>query len=155
MGRVGRLIARILDAEQVPYVALDADGDLVSDLRDEHGSAYFGDAARPELLEKIGAGRARAFVVTVNNRTAAERMVAAAKEIQPQALVFARAVDAAHAARLVKLGAVSVIPETMEASLHLAGRLLEGLDVPEETISRRLAAMRAAEAGRAGQDVQD
>jgi hypothetical protein len=50
---------------------------------------------------------------------------------------------------------VSVIPETMEASLHLAGRLLEGLDVPEETISRRLAAMRAAEAGRAGQDVQD
>jgi CPA2 family monovalent cation:H+ antiporter-2 len=154
-GRVGQLIARALEAEEIPYVAVDVDGDLVGRLRRERKSVYFGDATRPELLEKVGGSRACAFVVTVNNRKAAERMVAAAKEIQPQAMVFARAVDAAHAARLVKLGAVSVVPETMEASLQLAGRLLEGLEVPEETISQRLAAMRTAEAGRAGQGVQD
>jgi CPA2 family monovalent cation:H+ antiporter-2 len=74
--------------------------------------------------------------------------VKAAKAIQPDALVFARATDPRHAARLVGLGAVSVVPETVEASLQLVGRLLEKLDVPEETVSERIAEMRAAELAR-------
>jgi len=75
-------------------------------------------------------------------------MVRAARSIQPRALIFARATDAVHAARLVTLGAVDVVPETVEASLQLAGRLLEGLELPEETIAKRLAAMRSTELGR-------
>ncbi len=147
-GRVGRLIAQALEGENVPYVALDADGERVARMRLEHQPVFFGDAGRPELLDKVGARRARAFVVTVNNAGAAERMVAAARTIRPDALVFARAADAAHAARLVDLGAVGVIPETVEASLQLAARLLEGLDMPEEAVSQRVADMRAAEMGR-------
>lgn len=148
LGRVGLLVAQTLEAENVPYVALDIDGDLVSHLHGGPSHVYYGDAARPELLERVGGRHARAFVVTVNNARAAERMVKAAKAIQPDALVFARAVDPKHAARLVELGAVSVVPETVEASLQLAGRLLEGLDVPEETVNERLATMRAAEMAR-------
>jgi CPA2 family monovalent cation:H+ antiporter-2 len=147
-GRVGRLIMRALEAEQVPYVALDTNGELVGRLRAEIKKVYFGDAARPELLQRIGAARARAFVVTVNNARAAERMVTAAKQINPEAQVFARATDPDHAARLVELGAVGVIPEAVEASLQLAARVLEGLDLPEETVSQRVAHMRASELGR-------
>jgi CPA2 family monovalent cation:H+ antiporter-2 len=147
-GRVGRLIARTLEAENVPYVGLDSNGELVGRMRIEHRPVFFGDAGRPELLTRIGAQRARAFVVTVNNSLAAERMVAAAKQINPRAVVFARASDPEHAERLMALGAVGVIPETVEASLQLAARLLEGLDLPEEAISQRVAALRAAELGR-------
>jgi K+:H+ antiporter len=147
-GRVGRLIARTLEAENVPYIALDSNGELVGRMRIERRPVFFGDAGRPELLTRIGAQRARAFVVTVNNSLAAERMVAAAKQINPRAVVFARASDPEHAERLMALGAVGVIPETVEASLQLAARLLEGLDLPEEAISQRVADMRAAELGR-------
>jgi len=147
-GRVGRLIARTLEAENVPYVGLDSNGELVGRMRIERRPVFFGDAGRPELLDRIGARRARAFVVTVNSSLAAERMVAAAKQINPRAVVFARATDPAHAERLMALGAVSVIPETVEASLQLAARLLEGLDLPEEAISQRVAAMRNAELGK-------
>jgi len=146
-GRVGRLIVRALEAENVPYVALDTNGELVARMRLERKMVYFGDAGRSELLDRVGARRARAFVVTVNNARAAERMVAAAKQINPRAVVFARASDPAHAERLIALGAVSVIPETVEASLQLAARLLEGLDLPEEAISQRVADMRATELG--------
>jgi CPA2 family monovalent cation:H+ antiporter-2 len=147
-GRVGRLIARALEAENVPYVALDTNGELVARMRLEHKMVYFGDAGRSELLDRVGARRAFAFVVTINNARAAERMVAAAKQINPRAVVLARASDPAHAERLIALGAVSVIPETVEASLQLVARLLERLDLPEEAISQRVADMRAAELGR-------
>ena len=148
LGRVGQLVAQALDAENVPYIGLDTNGELVNKARLEKRKVYFGDSGRPELLEKVGGRRARAFVVTVNNRLAAERMVAAARQIKPKALVFARAADPAHAARLRALGAVGVIPETVEASLQLAARLLEGLDLPEEAVSQRIADMRASEMAR-------
>ena len=144
-GRVGRLIAQALEAENVPYVALDTNGEQVARMRLERRPVFFGDAGRPELLQRLGAQRARAFVVTVNDPATAERMVAAARTLRPDALVVARATDAAHAARLVALGAVNVIPETVEASLQLAARLLEGLDLPEEAVLQRVADMRAAE----------
>jgi CPA2 family monovalent cation:H+ antiporter-2 len=150
-GRVGQLLAQALEAENVPYVALDTNGELITHMRLAQRPVFFGDAGRPELLDRIGAQRARAFVVTVNNPQAAERMVAAARSLRPKALVFARAIDGGHAVRLAELGAVGVIPETVEATLQLAGRLLEGLDLPDEAVSRRIADMRAAEAGKLAQ----
>jgi len=147
-GRVGQLLAQALEAENVPYVALETNGELITRMRLAQRPVFFGDAGRPELLERIGAQRARAFVVTVNNPQAAERMVAAARSLRPKALVFARAIDGGHAVRLAELGAVGAIPETVEATLQLAARLLEGLDLPDEAVSRRIADMRAAEAGK-------
>ena len=104
-----------------------------------------------EFLERVGAADARAFVVTVDAPRAAERMVAAIRTRRPDAAVFARALDAAHAARLLELGAVDVIPEAVEASLQLGGRLLEGLGLSEEAVARRLAELRAQELARLAQ----
>jgi CPA2 family monovalent cation:H+ antiporter-2 len=147
-GRVGYLVAEALEAEHVPYVAIDANGERVAQLRLAGRPVFFGDAGREELLEKLGGRRARAFVATISNPLAAERMVAAARRIKPEAPVFARAVDTTHAERLIALGAIGVIPETVEASLQLAARLLEGLDLPEAVVLQRLAAMRGVEFGR-------
>ncbi|MEJ2624766.1 MAG: NAD-binding protein, partial [Pseudolabrys sp.] len=121
-------------------------------MRLERRPVFFGDAGRPELLERVGGARARAFVVTLNNPLAAERMVAAALKLNPKAMIFARAADPAHAVRLLDCGAVSVIPETVEGGLQLTARLLEGLDLPDEAVIERVAAMRAAELGRLAKD---
>jgi CPA2 family monovalent cation:H+ antiporter-2 len=144
-GRVGQTVARLLAAENVPFIALDTNGALVAQLRKSGQMCFFGDAGRPELLARVGAAHARAFVVTVNARESAERMVAAARKQRPGALVFARAIDAEHAARLLALGAVEVIPEAVEASLQLGGRLLEGLGLSDEAVARRLDELREAE----------
>ncbi len=63
-------------------------------------------------------------------------------------MIFARAADPAHAIRLLDCGAVSVVPETVEAGLQLVARLLEALDLPHKAVTDRVAAMRAAELGR-------
>jgi CPA2 family monovalent cation:H+ antiporter-2 len=132
----------------VPFVALDTNGELVAEWRKRGHMCFFGDAGRPELLERVGAADARAFVVTVNARQSAERMVAAARKGRPDAPVFARALDAEHAVRLLELGAVDVIPEAVEASLQLGGRLLESLGASEEAVGRRLDELREEERAR-------
>jgi len=147
-GRVGQLIGRLLRAENVPFVALDTNAELVSDGAKRGETVFFGDAARHEFLLRAGAAGARAFVVTVNSSRAAERMVAAAHKERPDAPVFARARDPAHAARLLKLGAMEVTPEAVEASLQLGARVLKGLGVSDDAVARRLDDMREAELAR-------
>jgi CPA2 family monovalent cation:H+ antiporter-2 len=147
-GRVGQLIARLLRAENVPFVALDTNAERAIDGSSRGDNVFFGDAARREFLHRAGAARARAFVVTVNSPRAAERMVAVAHKERPDVPVLARASDSKHALRLLELGAVETTPEAMEASLQLGARLLKCLGVPDEAIARRIDDMRGQELAR-------
>lgn len=144
-GRVGQTVARVLDSENVPWVALDTHGHVVTEHRERGRMVYFGDASRRELLERAGAKRARAFVVTLSGAEQTERMVAEILKLRPKASVLARARDAEHAARLMRLGCHGAIPETVEASLQLAGRLLEALDFPEDVATLRITDIRIKE----------
>ena len=144
-GRVGQTIARVLESENVPYIAMDTNGAVVSEKREAGQMVYFGDASRPEFLARAGVMHARAFIVTLNGTEATERMVAEILKIRPKARVLARARDPGHAVRLTALGAVGVIPETTEASLQFAGRLLEALDFPEDVATQRIADLRVLE----------
>lgn len=147
-GRVGQSIARVLEAEGLPYLALDANSHAVTEHRQHGRPVYFGDASRLELLDRAGAETARAFIVTLDQPGLAERMVAAVKKRRPDAIILARAKDPDHAARLVRIGAVDVVPETVESSLQLGARLLHRLGIPEEAIGHRIDLQREDELGR-------
>jgi CPA2 family monovalent cation:H+ antiporter-2 len=142
-GRVGRQLARILDAEGTPYVALDADARAVAAARAEGLPVHFGDAGHAEVLAKLGAAEAIALVVTLDQPAAAERAIAAARRGWPELPVLARARDAAHAGRLRAAGAATAVPETLEASLQLAARTLELAGGPPEAIAARIERERA------------
>jgi monovalent cation:H+ antiporter-2, CPA2 family len=141
-GRVGQTVARLLAAENIPYLALDMNPRLVDEQRKQGQQVYFGDSSRMELLERAGAKSARAFVVTLDEADAAERMMTAIRQVRGDAMVLARAIDRESAQALIRLGAVEVVPETFEASLQLGGRLLEALGASDEAVAHRLATMR-------------
>ncbi|GIK79151.1 MAG: potassium transporter TrkA [Alphaproteobacteria bacterium] len=144
-GRVGQAVARVLDNEKVPWVAFDTNGALVAEQRAADRAVYFGDASHREILQHAGVANARAIVITLDGAAAAERAVDQVLTLRPNAQVFARAKDPEHALRLSARGAVSAIPETVEASLQLVGRLLEALDFPPDAANARVAQERAYE----------
>lgn len=144
-GRVGEMVARVLRAERIPYVAIDLDAALVAGERQAGRPVFYGDASRPEILARVGGNNARAFVVTPDAPEAAERMVRAIRAAWPKVAIHARALDADHAHRLVEAGATDVVPEALEGSLQLAGRVLGELGLPDEAIDARLDVQRAAE----------
>jgi monovalent cation:proton antiporter-2 (CPA2) family protein len=137
-GRVGRMIAGLLDAEQIPWVALDAHAETVTTERRAGRPVHYGDASRVELLEKLSAGHAQALVVTLDDPAAAGHLVATAHRAWPHLPVFARARDHGHADHLRKLGATQVIAEAAEASLQLGALALEQVGLPEDAVRQRL-----------------
>jgi len=147
-GRFGATVAALLAAEDIPHVALDLNSEHVRRASKEGHAIFFGDATRPEILAKLGADKARAFVVTLDEAGVAERMVQTIREHWPNAIIHARARSLTHARRLLECGATDVVPEALEGSLQLAGNLLAGIGLPDEAVEQRLAVAREVARGR-------
>lgn len=128
-GRVGRTVADMLEVHRIPYVALDADPDLVARERARGRPVYYGDMTHVDLLHHLDLDSARGVVVTLTDREAADALVVAARRERADLLVVARARDADHAAHLYAVGATDAVPETVEASLQLAEAVLVDVGV--------------------------
>ena len=128
-GRVGRTVARLLRAHDIPFVALDTDVARVAERRQAGDAVYYGDSAQAELLRRVGLATARALVVTIDQRERADSIVQTARAERPDLLIVARARDSRHAAHLYAMGATDAVPETVEASLQLSEAVLVDLGV--------------------------
>jgi CPA2 family monovalent cation:H+ antiporter-2 len=142
-GRVGRLIADILEQRQIPWAALDNDAAAAGEHHRKGLPVFVGDAGRAELLKALGVQSASAVVLTMDDAPAALRAVRAIRAEAPELPILARARDEAHAGALIEAGANTVIPETLEAGLQLAGAVTEHCGVPRDAVQVLLEQQRA------------
>jgi CPA2 family monovalent cation:H+ antiporter-2 len=143
-GRVGQTVAGMLEVHKVPYVAIDRDPDRVARQRKQGTPVYFGDITEFDLLRRLHLATARALVVTLDDRAAADELVAAARKERQDLLIIVRARDAAHAAHLYRMGASDAVPETIEASLQLSEAVLVDVGVPMGPVIASIHDKRAA-----------
>ncbi len=129
-GRVGRMVADMLDAHGKDYLAIDSDVDAVGASRNEGYDVLFGDVARPELIGRLHKRKPSAFILTMDNPVLINRIARKLRRAFPDLPIIARARDTAHAAELYRAGVTDAVPETLEASLQLSEAALVDLGVP-------------------------
>jgi CPA2 family monovalent cation:H+ antiporter-2 len=129
-GRVGKLIAEMLTTHGQPYLAVEYDVDAVTSARRQGYKVIFGDISRPETLDKLSLGHAKALILTMDQPVLAEHIVKRVRAWLPDITIVARARDPDHAARLYQAGVSNAVPETLESSLQLSEALLTDLGVP-------------------------
>lgn len=129
-GRVGRLVASMLDEHGKSHIVVDSDATLITAQRRAGRPAFYGDATKPEFLRLCGLEEATALIVTIDNTRAVDAIVQAARTLRPDIVIVARARDAPHARHLYEIGVNDAVPETIEASLQLSEAALVGLGVP-------------------------
>ena len=128
-GRVGRLVAQMLITHDKPYVALDADPDLIESAKRDGFRATFGDAARGDSMDRLGIENALAVVLTMDEPVLVQRLVSKLRKEHPELLIVCRARDVQHAAQLYRAGASHAVPETLESSLQLSEAVLVDIGV--------------------------
>ena len=135
-GRCGQNLARMLDAENIPYMALDLDPDRVRKAAAAGDSVVFGDAARLQALMAAGLARASTVVVTYLDVPGALKVLANTRGHAPQVPVIVRTQDDHDLERLREAGATEVVPEAIEGSLMLASHALALVGVPMRRVIR-------------------
>ncbi len=140
-GRSGQNLARLLDAEEIPFVALDSDPQRVREAADG-SSVVYGDAGRKDALLAAGLAKARAVVITFSDLGIALKILHHVHETRPETPVIARTLDDSNLDRLLDAGAAEVVPEVLEGSLMLATHSLLLLGVPLNRVLARIRAIR-------------
>jgi CPA2 family monovalent cation:H+ antiporter-2 len=129
-GRVGHLVASMLDEHKIPFIAVDNDADLVARERKTGLPVYYGDAANPEFLKRCGLATARGLAITMDNQVRVDDVARTARALREDLKIIARARDERHAQKLYALGVTEAVPETIESSLQLGEALLVETGVP-------------------------
>ncbi len=135
-GRCGQNLARMLESESIPYIALDLDPDRVRLAAAAGDSVVFGDAVRLQALMAAGLARASAVVITYLDVPGALKLLAVARSHAPQVPVIVRTQDDHDLEALQQAGATEVVPEAIEGSLMLASHALALVGVPMRRVIR-------------------
>ncbi len=153
-GRVGQIIARILSAKGVRVTALDSNPEQVDFVRKFGSQIYYGDASRPEILEAAQTGKARAFVLAIDNVENSLRVAEMVRANFPDLPIYARARDRTHVHKLMDLGVKIIERETFLSALELTRQLLRGLGLPAAEVKRLLETFKRLDEKRLYQDYE-
>ena len=146
-GRSGQNLARLLDGEKIPYMALDLDPDRVRQAAAAGQSVVFGDAARLQSLMAAGLARASAVVVSYHDTPSALKILRLVQAHAPRVPVIVRTIDDSDIEKLQAAGATEVVPEAIEGSLMLASHALALVGVPMRRVIRVVQNQRDARYG--------
>ena len=138
-GRMGQIVARVLRAEGIPFVALDHSVEQM-DLARRLGrwnDIFYGDPARPELLRAAQADKAEVFVLASDDPETSLRVARVVRRMYPHLKIVARARNRQHVWRLMDLGVDEPVRETFYSSLKMTKQALVALGMtPERAVDR-------------------
>lgn len=144
-GRVGQIIAQMLSAEKISYVALDLDVDSVMLGRERGYNVVYGDATNSDVLVNFGLKprKTKAVVIALDNAIRARSAILTVRRIAPKIKIFARARNLADTKVLIQNGVTMALPETIESSFFLGQGVLQSLGISDNKINKLLMDLRS------------
>jgi len=119
LGRVGQVVARLLQASGYKPTVLDDDPDHVEQCRKFGFRVFYGDATRLDLLRAAGADRSDFLISVLDDPAATSKLARICKKNFPRLRIIARAHDMRHLFELRDIGVQSIERDTFHSSLKL------------------------------------
>ena len=141
-GPVGQIASRILRDFDIPLVVVDMNLDTIRTLTESGQAAIYGDASRRPILEAAGIRRAQYLLVTIPDALTRTAVILAAKELNPELHVFARARYLAERAWLEEIGTADICIEEAETAIGLAILLLRVVGADGNRIQKEIVRIR-------------
>ena len=140
-GRVGAPVANELEGHDVPYVIVEQSRENAEELRERGLPVIYGDATRPEVLNKAHLERARLVVVAAPDAYQARAILLLARRMNPSVEVIVRTHSDEERTFLEANGAARAMVSERELAVSLARQALRRLGVEhdmEEVAARAL-----------------
>jgi CPA2 family monovalent cation:H+ antiporter-2 len=135
-GRVGSWVGEALSKEKISYVVVDYHHHALLAAKAIGAPVIYGDSTLPDVLDRAYARTAKAVIVTLPTKDSQELVLRYIREVNPDAMVIARALKEADRKELSLLGAKVVIQPEFEASLSIVHRILQHFGRTKEEVAR-------------------
>jgi voltage-gated potassium channel len=119
-GRIGTQVVAEFEDHKVPYVVIDQTDEALERIREEGRLHIEGDASKEEILKQAGIERARGLISAVDSDERAVYIVLAARALNPNLYIVARAGRPDSIRRLELAGATRTISPYIMAGHRMA-----------------------------------
>ena len=136
-GRMGQIVAEMLNSENISYIAVDGNVDNVIMARESGYNVIYGDCRKKTLLVDAGfkSRKTRAAVIAVNDAACTEDIVHTLRSMAPRIKIFARAHNLETSKDLMAMGVKSATPEIIESSFIVGENLMASLGLSKAKIN--------------------
>ncbi|HJS27853.1 MAG TPA: NAD-binding protein, partial [Actinomycetota bacterium] len=119
-GRVGRAVARELEAERASFVVIDLEEALVERMESDGVAYVIDDPTQESTLRRAGVERARGLVSAVDSDATNVYITLVARGMNPELFIVARASEPGSDQRLLRAGADRVVSPFVSSGRHMA-----------------------------------
>lgn len=137
-GRVGSWLARALQLLEVPYVVIDYNHQIISELKAKGVNALYGDPADIDVLDYAQVDKAKVVVVAIPDEATQEVVVVNCQTLNPEVKIISRIHQKEALSRLKTLGVACLIQPEFEAALSIIHRVLQFFGVDREEIAGKI-----------------
>ncbi|MBI3290553.1 cation:proton antiporter [Candidatus Microgenomates bacterium] len=137
-GRVGSWLGRACQLAHIPFVVIEYNYDVISDLFTQNIPYILGDPADREILEQANLKSARLLVIAIGDRHTQELVIAHAHTLAAKLPIISRAHQDEDRKRLETLGVAEVVQPEFEAALSIIHRVFQSFGMSREEVSKRL-----------------
>jgi voltage-gated potassium channel len=123
-GRMGRLVCEQFAAEQMPFVVIERQADLLEQFEMPHGVALHGDASTDDMLRRAGIERARALISVVGSDADNLYITMSSRLLNERLFIVARAEDESSEQKLLRAGANRVVSPYVIGGARVAQAVL-------------------------------
>ena len=146
-GRIGHLICRELKADNVDFVVIDNNPDVIQQIEEEGFIYYKGDSTQDKSLINAGIKRAKGIVCVLPTDAENLYVILTAKELNPDIYILSRSEEEESEHRLLRAGADRVMSPYTLGGMRMAMAILRPamLDFIEITTRRQSLELRMEE----------
>lgn len=141
-GRVGEIVAKILDKSGIPYIAIDNDLRHVTKYFKKNQPVFYGDINHDTILNSLHIDEARAIILTIPDQKSLTKAAKVILKEYPETPLIVRAIDLDHYSELKDLGADMIIPEVYELGLQIGAEILTLSGSPKEEVKEAIEEVR-------------
>jgi len=141
-GLGGRNIARVLKANQIPYIIVDLNEQRVREARTDGEPILFGDCTNTHILEIAGIKRSRVIMFVISDPFGTRLAIEAARQMSREIVLLTRTKYVSDMDALWDQGSTEVIAEEFEASLELMTRILRVYNSPRLMVAAEIKSIR-------------
>lgn len=119
-GRFGQIANRILRANGYETVVIDYRASMVESMKRFGIKVFYGDAARPDLLEAAGLRTAKLLFIAIDDKEKTLQIAHFARKVRPDLHIITRAYDREHVYELYQTGVNDIVRETFDSATRAA-----------------------------------
>lgn len=147
-GRVGKWVGKVLTEFNIPFVVIDYNQSVVTELKELGIPVFYGDPVEPEVLEAVNIRGAKVVILAIPDRVAQETLITYTQTVAPSVKIISRTHLDEDWEKLKDLRIDKIVQPEFEAAVEIVRTILGDSGKTPEDIKNSISRLRMSHSKR-------